>query len=89
MKISKVSLLVMTMLGVSSLRVGAVEYVDAIENITKSVEISSTELTRISIENGGIINVKYVEGEIDYQTQNGGQMYLRPLVKKPINIFIT
>ena len=89
MKISKVSLLVMTMLGVSSLRVGAVEYVDAIENIPKSVEISSKELTRISIENGGIINVKYVEGEIDYQTQNGGQMYLRPLVKKPINIFIT
>lgn len=68
----------------------ATEYVDAQENTAKVVEVSKKDLTRISVEGGSIVNAKYMDGELDVQTENSnGQLYFKPLVSKPISIFIT
>lgn len=86
----KSSLLIIAIFAVMSQITNAAEFVDANENIPKSVTISSKELTRISIEGGSISNVKYMDSELDIQSENSnGQLYLRPIVSKPISLFIT
>ena len=67
----------------------AAQYVDASDASAQKLNISDKELTRIAIEGGYISNIKAVKGEADTQKDTtNGEVYLRPLVKKPINIFV-
>ena len=68
----------------------AANFVDANESTPKVVDISKKEMTRISVEGGYITNFKVIEGEADIQTdQTTGEVFLIPMVNKPINAFIT
>ncbi len=53
--------------------------------------ISSTALTRISIEGGRIVNVRFLDGELDLQKDEiSGQVYVKPMTKKAkITLFVT
>jgi conjugal transfer pilus assembly protein TraK len=67
----------------------AVQYVDATEGSAKTVMVSSKELTRIAIEGGKILKVQVTRGEIESNKDNeNGEIYLKPLVKKSINVFV-
>mgnify|MGYP003587864819 CR=1 FL=1 len=67
----------------------ATQYVDASDASGQRLNISDKELTRIAIDGGYITNLKAVKGEADTQKDTAnGEVYLRPLVKKPINIFV-
>lgn len=56
-----------------------------------SADVSSKEMTRLSIEGGRVVNVRYLDGELDLQKDDdAGQVYIRPINgKKKINIFVT
>lgn len=56
-----------------------------------SADVSSKEMTRLTIEGGRVVNVRYLDGELDLQKDDdAGQVYIRPIsAKKKINIFVT
>lgn len=67
----------------------ATQYVNGLLDIAQTVNVSKKEMTRISIEDGYISDLQAIVGELDTKKDEvTGQVYIRPLVSKPINLFI-
>lgn len=69
----------------------AIVYLPANEAAALGAEVSSKEMSRLSIEGGRVVNVRFLDGELDLQKDDeAGQVYIRPTSpKKKINIFVT
>jgi len=54
------------------------------------LEISQTELTRISVENDKISSLQFANGILDVTTDTKlGEAYIKPRTENPINLFVT
>lgn len=69
----------------------ATQYVQADEARQLDAVISPAAMTRISIEGGRIINVRFLDGELDLQKDEiAGQVYVKPTTsQKKVNLFVT
>ena len=68
----------------------AVQNLVADEGKSLSATISSKEMTRISIEGGRILSVRKSAGELEMEKdEESGQVFIKPLVKKEVNLFVT
>ena len=74
-----------------SINVFAAQFLEADENRPLQATISSNAMSRISIEGGTVINVGYLEEELELEWDKvAGQIYVTPVTgKKNINLFVT
>lgn len=68
----------------------ATQLVEADETKQLKVNISQKELSRISIDGGRIVNIRFLDGELDVQKDEvSGQVYVKALTKRVVNLFVT
>lgn len=68
----------------------AAQFVDASETVTQTVTVSNKDYNRISIDGGYIKEVNVSKTEADTKKdEDNGVVYIKPLVKKPVTIFVT
>lgn len=91
MKISRLARSLCSALLLAPLVAQASIYLPANDAAALSADVSSKEMTRLSIEGGRVVNVRYLDGELDLQKDDdAGQVYIRPIsAKKKLNIFVT
>ena len=60
------------------------------ERVPQKAAISQKALSRIAIEGSRIREVKYLEGELEFQKdQAAGQIYVRALTSRPSSLFVS
>lgn len=67
----------------------ALQFVDASENSVGQANVSIKGINRIAIEGGRIREIKFVEGELDWDANSEGSYFIRPIkTNKKITGFI-
>ena len=67
----------------------ALQFVDATENSVGLANVSIKGINRIAIEGGRIKEIKFIEGELSWDTNSEGSYFIRPLkTNKKITGFV-
>lgn len=68
----------------------ALQYVDVSDQKAHLIKISTKEMTRISVAQGKIRRLDYIEGDLELiRDDEAGAYLIMARVKKPINVFVT
>ena len=76
------------MAAVTAFSAHALQTIDVSDGSSKQVKISFKEMTRLSLKDGKIINLDFIDGELDVKKNaDDGDYIFLPNVNKPINVF--